>query len=187
MCLPVLRFQVSTREFINMGIVRWIGVFCFLFVFSFSFSQSINDIKKKKERTEKEIAYLNKLLKEADKDKSATVEKLTIINQKISKGKEMLQSLRNEAAYLEKLIADNAKIKTRLEHDKQQMLDLYSKMVYETWKKRGKHDVPSALSFCRRDLSHEPRRCREGNHSARQYARRRSLHRRRPLGYRHGR
>ena len=55
MCLPVLRFQVSTREFINMGIVRWIGVFCFLFVFSFSFSQSINDIKKKKERTEKEI------------------------------------------------------------------------------------------------------------------------------------
>ena len=140
MCLPVLRFQVSTREFINMGIVRWIGVFCFLFVFSFSFSQSINDIKKKKERTEKEIAYLNKLLKEADKDKSATVEKLTIINQKISKGKEMLQSLRNEAAYLQKLIADNTKIKTRLEHDKQQMLDLYSKMVYETWKKRGKYN-----------------------------------------------
>ena len=109
-----LEYRISTREFINMGIVRWIGVFCFLFVFSFSFSQSINDIKKKKERTEKEIAYLNKLLKEADKDKSATVEKLTIINQKISKGKEMLQSLRNEAAYLEKLIADNG-LKDKIE------------------------------------------------------------------------
>lgn len=119
---------------------RWIVVFCFLFSVFNSFSQSMDDVKKKKEKTEKEIAYLNKLLKEANKDKSATVQKLTIINQKIVKGKEVLQSLKNEASYLEKLIRDNEVIRERLESDKRQMLDLYSKMVYETWKKRGKYN-----------------------------------------------
>lgn len=119
---------------------RWIVVFCFLFSVFNSFPQSMDDVKKKKEKTEKEIAYLNKLLKEANKDKSATVQKLTIINQKIVKGKEVLQSLKNEASYLEKLIRDNEVIRERLESDKRQMLDLYSKMVYETWKKRGKYN-----------------------------------------------
>ena len=109
----------------------------FLFCFSASFSQSIADMKKKQEKTEKEIAYLNKLLKEARNDQSATVQKLNILNEKISKGKEMLSSLKGEVDFLEGLIADNESIKDRLEKDKRRMLDFYSKMVYETWKKRG--------------------------------------------------
>ena len=80
---------------------------------------------------------MNKLLKEARKDKSATVQKLNIINEKISKGKEMIRSLEGEVKFLEGLIADNETIKGRLESDKRRMLDFYSKMVYETWKKRG--------------------------------------------------
>ena len=120
-----------------MRICRWIGVLFFLFCFTASFSQSIADIKKKQERTEKEITYLNKLLKEARKDKSATVQKLNIINEKISKGKEMIRSLEGEVKFLEGLIADNETMKGRLESDKRRMLDFYSKMVYETWKKRG--------------------------------------------------
>ena len=113
-----------------MRICRWIGVLLFLFCFSSSFSQSIADMKKKQEKTEKEIAYLNRLLKEARKDKSATVQKLNIINEKISKGKEMLNSLNEEVSFLEGLIADNEAVKSRLEGDRQRMLDFYSKMVY---------------------------------------------------------
>lgn len=120
-----------------MKICRWIGVLFFLFCFSTSFSQSIADMKKKQEKTEKEIAYLNKLLKEARKDKSATVQKLNILNEKIAKGKEMLGSLKGEVHFLEGLIADNESVRSRLENDKRRMLDFYSKMVYETWKKRG--------------------------------------------------
>lgn len=134
-----------------MRICRWIGVLLFLFCFSSSFSQSIADMKKKQEKTEKEIAYLNRLLKEARKDKSATVQKLNIINEKISKGKEMLNSLNEEVSFLEGLIADNEAVKSRLEGDRQRMLDFYSKMVYETWKKRGEFNklmyIFSASSF----------------------------------------
>ena len=123
-----------------MDICRNILIMIFLFSFTFSYSQSIDAIKKKNEKTEKEIAYLNKLLENARKDKSSTIQKVSIINQKIGKGKEMIQSLTNEVNYLDGQIKKNESVKSGLESDKQRMLEFYSKMVYETWKKRNESD-----------------------------------------------
>ena len=123
-----------------MDICRNILIVIFLFSFTFSYSQSIDAIKKKNEKTEKEIAYLNKLLENARKDKSSTIQKVSIINQKIDKGKEMIQSLMNEVNYLDGQIKKNESVKSGLESDKQRMLEFYSKMVYETWKKRNESD-----------------------------------------------
>ncbi|MCR9011175.1 murein hydrolase activator EnvC family protein [Gabonibacter chumensis] len=123
-----------------MVIVRYILIFLFLHAFAFSFSQSIDEVKKKKEQAEKEISYLNKLLNSTRNNRSTTLQKLTIINQKIVKGKEIIQSLNDEVSYLEKLITDNERIKIHLESDRQKMLDFYAKMVYETWKKKNQSD-----------------------------------------------
>ena len=123
-----------------MDICRNILIVIFLISFTFSYSQSIDAIKKKNEKTEKEIAYLNKLLENARKDKSSTIQKVSIINQKIGKGKEMIQSLTNEVNYLDGQIKKNESVKSGLESDKQRMLEFYSKMVYETWKKRNESD-----------------------------------------------
>ena len=123
-----------------MDICRNILIVIFLFSFTFSYSQSIDAIKKKNEKTEKEIAYLNKLLENARKDKYSTIQKVSIINQKIDKGKEMIQSLTNEVNYLDGQIKKNESVKSALESDKQRMLEFYSKMVYETWKKRNESD-----------------------------------------------
>ena len=123
-----------------MDICRNILIVIFLFSFTFSYSQSIDAIKKKNEKTEKEIAYLYKLLENARKDKSSTIQKVSIINQKIDKGKEMIQSLTNEVNYLDGQIKKNESVKSALESDKQRMLEFYSKMVYETWKKRNESD-----------------------------------------------
>lgn len=123
-----------------MDICRNILIVIFFFSFTFSYSQSIDAIKKKNEKTEREIAYLNKLLENARKDKSSTLQKVSIINQKIGKGKEMIQSLTNEVNYLDGQIKKNESVKSGLESDKQRMLEFYSKMVYETWKKRNESD-----------------------------------------------
>lgn len=120
-----------------MKVHRLIGIILLLCCVSVARAQSINEVKEKQAKTEKEIAYLNKLLSEARKDKSATVQKLNIINRKITKGKEMLRSLESEMQYFDDLITGNEAIRRRLEADKQRMLDFYAKMVYETWKKRG--------------------------------------------------
>ena len=123
-----------------MDICRNILIVIFFFSITFSYSQSIDAIKKKNEKTEREIAYLNKLLENARKDKSSTIQKVSIINQKIDKGKEMIQSLMNEVNYLDGQIKKNESVKYGLESDKQRMLEFYSKMVYETWKKRNESD-----------------------------------------------
>ncbi|MCB6974559.1 MULTISPECIES: murein hydrolase activator EnvC family protein [Butyricimonas] len=123
-----------------MNVFRVILILIFSFTFTVAYTQSIEAIKKKNAKTEKEIAYLNKLLDNARNDQSATIQKITIINQKIVKGKEMIQSLTNEVKYIEKQISSNEYVKSDLEASKQQMLDFYAKMVYETWKKRNTSD-----------------------------------------------
>ena len=85
------------------------------------FSQSIEDIKKQKEKAEKEIVYLNKLLKDADKNKAVSTEKVNILQEKIVQSERVLHSLSQELAYLKKDISDN-------------------ESRYETWKKRDKID-----------------------------------------------
>lgn len=134
-----------------MNIFRVILIVLFSCNFTIAYSQSIEAIKKKNEKTEKEIAYLNKLLDNARNDQSATIQKITIINKKIEKGKEMIQSLTKEIEYIESRINDNEHVKSNLEADKKQMLDFYAKMVYETWKKRNTSDklvyIFSASSF----------------------------------------
>lgn len=118
-----------------MNLFRVILVLLFSSTLTIAYSQSIEAIKKKNEKTEKEIAYLNKLLNTARKDQSATVQKITIINQKIVKGKEMIQSLTNEMKYIEKNVADNESIKSWLEANRKQMLDFYAKMVTKLGRK----------------------------------------------------
>ena len=147
----ILKYRANIKECISMSIFRVILIVLFSCNFTIAYSQSIEAIKKKNEKTEKEIAYLNKLLDNARNDQSATIQKITIINQKIEKGKEMIQSLTKEMEYIESRINDNEHVKSNLEADKKQMLDFYAKMVYETWKKRNTSDklvyIFSASSF----------------------------------------
>lgn len=101
-------------------------------------AQSINEIKKQKEKTEKEISYLNKLLNEAAKSKSVSTEKLNILQEKIFQSKKLLNSLNQEVRYLQKDIELNEKRIGELQTEKEAMLELYSKLVYGSWKKRNK-------------------------------------------------
>jgi len=113
-----------------------------LFVFLWSCSavcaQSINDIKKQKEKTEKEISYLNKMLENATKDKSVSTEKLSILQEKIFQSKKLLNTLNQEVRYLQKNIDLNEKRIGELQAEKNTMLELYAKLVYGSWKKRNK-------------------------------------------------
>ncbi len=101
-------------------------------------AQSVNDIKKQKEKTEKEISYLNKLLNDATKSKSVSIEKLNILQEKIVQSKKLLNSLNQEVYYIQKDIELNEKRIGELQAEKDAMLKLYSKLVYGSWKKRNK-------------------------------------------------
>lgn len=112
--------------------------FLFVLISQQSFAQSIADIRKEREKSEKEIVYLNKLFEAAKNDKSVSIEKLNILRQKIVQSKRVLASLDNEVKYLQVRISDNETRIAQLQAEKNSMLDLYSKLVYNTWKKRNK-------------------------------------------------
>ena len=101
-------------------------------------AQSINDLENQKKKSEKEISYLNKLLKDVAKDKSVSIGKLSILKEKISQSKKLLNSLNDEVSILQRNIEKNEKRIHELENERDSMLVFYSKLVYETWKKRNK-------------------------------------------------
>lgn len=103
-----------------------------------AFTQSITNIRKEKEKSEKEIKYLNKLLGETASSKSVSVEKLNILQQKIVQSKRVLSLLNSEVKYFQDRISKNESRIGELQAEKSSMLDLYAKMVYNTWKKRNK-------------------------------------------------
>lgn len=115
-------------------------LFLFTFLAGITFGQSINEIKKEKEESEKEISFLNKLLEETKNNKSVSIEKLNILQQKIILSKQVLSSLNKEMSYLGNLISENEGRIDELQTNKYSMLDLYSKLIYGTWKKRNKSD-----------------------------------------------
>lgn len=119
---------------------KQIGVilFCLFCLSGLSQAQSIDAIRKNKEKSEKEISYLNKLLEDTKNSKSVSIEKLGVLQQKIIQGKEVLSSLNKEVKYLEGRIASNEARISELQADKSSMLDLYAKLIYGTWKKRNK-------------------------------------------------
>lgn len=111
---------------------------CIFFFYTVACAQSVNEIKKEKERCEKEISYLNKLLGEAVKNKTASTGKLSILQEKIVQSKKLLNSLNQEVKLLQTNISANEKRIGELQDEKTVMLDLYAKLVYGSWKKRNK-------------------------------------------------
>ena len=113
-------------------------LFCFLMFHGNILGQSINEIRKQKEKSEKEISYLNKLLDQAAQNKLSSTQKLNILQEKILQSKKLLNSLDQEVKYLQNSISFNEGRINELEKDRSSMLNLYAKLVYGSWKKRDK-------------------------------------------------
>lgn len=120
--------------------IRGIKILFLLFVLisGNAFSQSITSIRKDKEKSEKEISYLNKLLGETKDNRSVSLSKLNILQQKIVQSKRIISSLNSEVRYFQNLISKNESRIGELQAERNSMLDLYAKLVYNTWKKRNK-------------------------------------------------
>lgn len=109
---------------------------CFFSLTGSGFAQSIKDIKKEKEKSEKEIAYLNKLLNEARNNKNVSLTRLNIIQKKIIQSKKIISSLEKEVLFFEGQMKENEIRLTELIRTRESMLDLYSKLIYNLWKKK---------------------------------------------------
>ncbi len=104
------------------------------------FSQSKKTLERKRRKTQKEIAYTNKLLKETKKSQKNSYNQLVILNNKINKRKELISTIKSEIELLTQRINENEEVVKSLQNDINDLKKEYAKMIYYAYKMRNNYD-----------------------------------------------
>lgn len=101
------------------------------------FSQSLEELKKQREKTEKEIEYTNKLLQKTQKDTKASLNKITIIGNQISNRKRLITGINKEIQLIDADIVEKRNNISNLENEIEKLKKEYEKAIYHTWTTRN--------------------------------------------------
>ncbi len=101
----------------------------FLLVFCFSYGQSINDLKKEKERTSQEIEYINRLLKETNQNARISINRLSILEHKIRLQESLISNINSELGYLDSTIVRSSQNLDSLRADLKLIKNRYAGMI----------------------------------------------------------
>ncbi len=114
-------------------------------------AQSKKTLERKKRRTQKEINYTNKLLKETRTNKSTSYNQLLLIEKKISLRKTLIDNIIQEQSQVKAEISNTNNSIESLETELNQIKSEYAKMLRFAYKQRNTNDlvlfVFSAESF----------------------------------------
>jgi len=107
---------------------------------SLGYSQTKNELEQRKKRTQEEIKLTNQLLDQTEKNKSAGLNKLLIINKRIGLRERLINEISIEIDVLETEISQkNIKI-VELENELVQLKKEYARMIYFAYKNRNSND-----------------------------------------------
>jgi septal ring factor EnvC (AmiA/AmiB activator) len=133
---------------------KWIKNFTFLLLCAFAgncFAQSLSDLQLKKQKAEQEIEFTNQLLKETQKSQNVSLEKVKLLNLKISKRNALITDLRDEIAVYQGIIEDNTEAIAMLEEDVENLKKEYTSFILSAYRNRNAGDklilLLSAESF----------------------------------------
>jgi len=98
---------------------------------------NVENIRKQKEKTLKEIEYANKLLEETRGKTKQSLQEVNLINQKLKKRKEYIVALEAEGSLLELRIGECEKNMSGVEKDIGNLKEAYAKMVREFYREKG--------------------------------------------------
>jgi len=101
----------------------------FLIAFSYSKGQSINELKKEKEKTSQEIEYINHLLKETDQNTKTSINRLTILERKIRLQESLISNINYELGYLDSTIVRTSRNLDSLSADLELVKNRYAGMI----------------------------------------------------------
>ncbi len=102
---------------------------CFLLVFFSSYGQSINDLRNEKEKTTQEIEYINRLLKETDQNSKTSINRLSILEQKIHLQESLISNINSELGYLDTTIVRSSQNLDSLSADLNLIKNRYAEMI----------------------------------------------------------
>lgn len=105
-----------------------------------SLAQTKQELEEKKSRLLKDIEYTNKLLKEAEAGQKTTIGRLNLLNTKISKRQELINTMLRQGQMMERQIGETQGVVRSLETDLDRLKVEYGQMLYYTYKNHRFYD-----------------------------------------------
>ncbi|MFC0875182.1 murein hydrolase activator EnvC family protein [Saccharicrinis sp. FJH2] len=124
-----------------------------------AFSQTLEELKKQREKTEKDIEYTNKLLEKTQKDTRSSLNKITIIGKQIDNRKQLISGINKEIQLIDNDIVDKRNNISNLESEIAKLKKEYESAIYHTWKTRNAQNRLMYV-FSGKDLGEVYRRIR---------------------------
>ncbi len=94
-----------------------------------SYGQSLDELRKKKEKTNEDIKYTNRLLDEAKKNEKQTLNKYKILNKQIELRTNLITGINSEVGVLADFIDQNAWLISSLNTDLEELKKEYAGMI----------------------------------------------------------
>ncbi len=101
----------------------------FLLLTALANGQSLDDLRKKKEKTNEQIKYTTRLLDEAKKDEKKTLNKFNILNKQIELRTNLISGINSEVGVLGDFIDQNAWLVNSLNSDLDELKKEYANMI----------------------------------------------------------
>lgn len=123
-----------------------------LFVLPFAgFAQTITDLQKQKQETQKEIEYTTRLLKETQKSEKSSLNKLHLLNNQIGRRSSLISTINNEVAVYNECIGNSELSIKILQNDLRDLKKEYAEMIKQAYKNKSAYNellfVLSAENF----------------------------------------
>jgi len=110
-----------------------VGKFFLLILLAFlsvtTYGQSLDELRKKKEKTNEQIKYTNRLLEEAKKNEKQTLNKYKILNKQIELRTNLITGINSEVGVLADFIDQNAWLVSSLNTDLEELKREYAGMI----------------------------------------------------------
>ena len=116
-------------EYTILRLVKLISLILLICVASVAFGQSLDELRKRKEKTASEIEYINTLLKEANNNAKASLNRLSVLERQIKLQDILINNIAGEIGYLESSIHQNLKRIDSLSFSLHSVKNKYAAMI----------------------------------------------------------
>lgn len=114
---------------------------CFLVVALSGVAQNKRKVlEQKKNRLKSDIAYKNTLLEKTEKEKKSSLNRLILIEGKISKRQELIATIKSEIKLINQNIYENEELIASMERDVKALKEEYARMVQFAYRNRSSYD-----------------------------------------------
>lgn len=103
-------------------------------------AQTLNELKNKKNKTEKEIEYTNFLLNKTGENSKASLNQLSLLNEQISLRNQLISDYNTQLNLIQLSIDDNEFIIEMLSEDLEKIRSDYAKLIKQVYRKRGDYN-----------------------------------------------